>query len=289
MNKFALLILSSKSGRKISSCFISTTKPPHSAPTLFSPKSDNQILLFSSMPKRNSSTRVASAKKSKKDQPPQSSPINIDNDIDKWYSELMRKDPLYADYLTNEWGFEKRSEQELFENLSLEGAQCGLSWSTILRKREAYRQVYHGFDIDKVASMTSMDVDEILSQTSTDTTKLVVRNRGKVESVIHNAKLIQELKSRGSIPSLSDYLWSFVDDKPILNRFQAFSDMPSKTEESERMSKALKKHGFKYVGPTTMYAMMQSCGFVIDHLVGSKQWADAEERLKKRVGGYQIR
>ena len=288
MNTFALLFLSAKSvaGRKSSSCFIGTNKPPHSAPTLFYPKSSKQILLFPSMPKRNSSTRVASTRKSKKDKP---SPINIDNDVDKWYSEFMKKDPLYADYLTNEWGFEKRSEQELFENLSLEGAQCGLSWRTILRKREAYRQVYHGFDIDKVASMTSMDVDEILSQTSKDTTKLVVRNRGKVESVIHNAKLIQELKTKGSIPSFSEYLWSFVDDKPILNRFRVFSDMPSKTEESERMSKALKKHGFKYVGPTTMYAMMQSCGFVVDHLVGSKQWADAEERLKKRLGGYQIR
>ncbi len=126
-------------------------------------------------------------------------------------------------------------------------------------------------------------IQELKSMGSTS-----IAMRGKVESVIHNAKLIQELKSMGSIPLLCDNLWSFVDDKPILNRFQAFSDMPSKTEESECMSKALKKHGFKYVGPTTMYAMMQRCGFVIDHLVGSKQWADAEERLKKRVGGYQI-
>ncbi|KAL3761248.1 hypothetical protein ACHAWU_009974 [Discostella pseudostelligera] len=231
------------------------------------------------MSKRNSSNAAKSTKKPKKDH----------NDVDKWYTDFMKKDPLYADYLTNEWGFEKRSEHELFENLSLEGAQCGLSWRTILRKREAYRQAYHGFDIDKVASMTTIDVDEILSQTSKDTTKVVVRNRGKVESVIHNAKLIQELKSSGTIPSLSEFLWSFVDNKPILNRFQTFSEMPSKTEESELMSKALKKHGFKYVGPTTMYAMMQSCGFVVDHLVGSKQWADAEERLKNRVGGYQIR
>jgi DNA-3-methyladenine glycosylase I len=279
MNPLSFLIFS---GRTTGLCYISITKPPqqyqyHSAFALF----------HSSMSKRKSSTKAASSKKSTKDQAPQS--VNSNNDVEQWYTEFMKKDPLYADYLTNEWGFEKRSEQELFENLSLEGAQCGLSWRTILRKREAYRLAYHGFDIDRVASMTPIDVDTILSQTSKDTTKVVVRNRGKVESVIHNAKLIQELKANGMIPSLSEYLWSFVNDTPILNRFERFSDMPSKTDESERMSKSLKKLGFKYVGPTTMYAMMQSCGFVIDHLVGSKQWSDAEERLKKRAGGYQIR
>ncbi|KAL7434627.1 hypothetical protein ACHAXH_004577, partial [Discostella pseudostelligera] len=120
-------------------------------------------------------------------------------------------------------------------------------------------------------------------------TELVVQNRGKVESVIHNAKLIQKLKASGTITSLSEYLWSFVDDKPILNRLQTKSDMPTMTEESEHMSNELKKHGFKYVGPTTMYAMMQSCGLVMDHLVGSKHLADVEKRLKKRGGGYQIR
>jgi DNA-3-methyladenine glycosylase I len=286
MIPIAFFLLSAKSiaGRKSSSSVTTIVQPHQRAAAIFYPIS--QPLVFASMPKRNSSNAAKSTKKPKKDQSPPSPP---ENDVEKWYTEFMKKDPLYADYLTNEWGFEKRGEQELFENLSLEGAQCGLSWRTILRKREAYRQAYHGFDIDKVASMTTIDVDEILSQTSKDTTKVVVRNRGKVESVIHNAKLIQELKSSGTIPSLSEFLWSFVDNKPILNRFQTFSEMPSKTEESELMSKALKKHGFKYVGPTTMYAMMQSCGFVVDHLVGSKQWADAEERLKNRVGGYQIR
>lgn len=284
MNPVVFLILSSYR-------FAEPLQRQCAASTLFYPTAprSGQPFLFSSMSKRNSSTRATSYKKSKQGNPPQPLPANSDNDVDNWYSEFVKKDPLYADYLTNEWGFEKRSEQELFENLSLEGAQCGLSWRTILRKREAYRQAYHGFDIAKVASMTTIDVDEILSQTSKDSTKVVVRHRGKVESVIHNAKLIQELKADGTIPSFSEYLWSFVDDKPILNQFHKFGDMPSKTDESERMSKALKKLGFKFVGPTTMYALMQSCGFVIDHLVGSKQWADAKERLKKRVGGYQVR
>jgi DNA-3-methyladenine glycosylase I len=208
---------------------------------------------------------------------------------DHVYAAYINQNPLYADYLLNEWGFEKRSEEELFEHLSLSGAQCGMSWWVILGRREAYRQAFHGFDIDKVASMTIKDVEKLLCKKSEDRTELVVQNRGKVESVIHNAKLIQKLKASGTITSLSEYLWSFVDDKPILNRLQTKSDMPTMTEESEHMSNELKKNGFKYVGPTTMYAMMQSCGLVMDHLVGSKHLADVEKRLKKRGGGYQIR
>ena len=210
-------------------------------------------------------------------------------DHDHVYAEKINQDPLYADYILNELGFEKRSEHELFEHLSLSGAQSGMSWWDILCRREAYREAFHGFDIDKVASMTKKDVEELLCKKSEDGTKLVVRNRGKVELVINNAKLIQQLKASGTIPSLSEYLWSFVDDKPILSRLQTKSEMPTMTEESERMSKELKKYGFKYVGPITMYAMMQSCGLVMDYIVGSKHLADAEERLKKRLGGYQIR
>jgi DNA-3-methyladenine glycosylase I len=177
----------------------------------------------------------------------------------------------------------------LFEHFTLSGQQVGLSWWTILSKREAYQQAFHCFDIDKVASMSTMDVDEIMSQESKDKTKLVVRNPCKLRSVIHNAKLIQTLKANGTISSFSEYLWSFVDDKPILNRLQQVSDLPIQSKESMRMGRALKKHGFKYVGPTTMYAMMQSCGLVMDYIVGSKHLAEAEKRLKNREGGYQIR
>ena len=139
--------------------------------------------------------------------------------------------------------------------------------------------------------MSDDDIESLLTSTSDDDDKkkLVVRHCGKLHSVVNNATIIQQLKSNGTISSFKEYLWSFVDNKPILNHWESFSDLPSKTEESERMSKALKKHGFKFVGPTTCYSLMQSCGFVIDHLKGSKHWLEAEERLKKREDGYQIR
>ena len=206
---------------------------------------------------------------------------------DHVYAKYISKDPIYAEYLIHEWGLEKRSEQELFEHLSLSGAQAGLSWWTILCKRQAYRQAFHNFDIDKVASMTTKDIDAILSRTSKDKTQLVVRNRKKLESVVHNARRIQGMKANGTISSFSEYLWSFVNDRPILHRLQTISDMPSTNEESVIMSKNLKKHGFKFVGPTTMYAMMQSCGLVMDHIDGSMHLAEAEKRLNLRVGGYQ--
>ena len=208
---------------------------------------------------------------------------------DHVYAKYINQDPIYAEYLIHEWGLEKRSEQELFEHLSLSGAQAGLSWWTILCKRQAYRQAFHNFDIDKVASMTTKDIDAILSRTSKDKTQLVVRNRKKVESVVNNARCIQDMKSNGTISSFSEYLWAFVDDQPILHRLQTISDMPSTNEESVIMSKELKEHGFKFVGPTTMYAMMQSCGLVMDYIDGSMHLAEAETRLNLREGGYQIR
>ncbi|KAL7515515.1 hypothetical protein ACHAXN_013458 [Cyclotella atomus] len=210
---------------------------------------------------------------------------------EEWYESFVQNDQLYSDYMINEWGHEKyyQTDNQLFEKLSLEGAQSGLSWRTILYKREAYREAFHEFDIDTVASMTSSDVDTMLAKESNDPTELVVRHRGKLESVIHNAKVIQTLKAEGTITSFKSYLWSFVDNKPILNSWASFKDIPSKTPESEAMSKDLKKKGFKFVGPTTAYAFMQSCGFVIDHPVGTKGWMEADERLKRREGGYQKR
>eukprot|EP00804_Cyclotella_cryptica_P010530 CCRYP_016329-RA/>CCRYP_016329-RA protein AED:0.19 eAED:-0.19 QI:0/-1/0/1/-1/1/1/0/251 len=222
---------------------------------------------------------------------PEPSVITRDNSCDDWFHHFVQNDPLYLDYMTKEWGNDEhyQSDNQLFEKLSLEGAQAGLSWRTILYKRGAYRRAFQNFDIDKVASMTNSDIDKLLSTQSENSNELVVRHRGKLESVIHNAKIIQSLKTDGTISSLKEYLWSFVNHKPILNSWKSFKDIPSKSAESEEMSKQLKKLGFKFVGPTTMYAFLQSCGFVIDHPVGSRGWLDAEKRLKTREGGYQRR
>lgn len=210
-----------------------------------------------------------------------------------WYYKFTQGDPIYTDYMSNEWSHEKQTDNELFEKLSLEGAQAGLSWRTILHKREAYRCAFHNFDIDKVANMTTTDIDDLMlvpKDTAKNDMPTVVRHRGKLESVINNAKMIQHLKENGTITtSFSSYLWSFVNHKPILNTWTCIEDIPSKTIESEAMSRELKKAGFKFVGPTTCYSLMQSCGFVIDHVKGCKEWIEAEKRLKKRKGGYQRR
>ena len=233
--------------------------------------------------------KTAAASKKRKRSGGQQQPKPQTKDDEEWFAPFTQNDPLYIDYMSNEWGYEKHTDEELFEKLSLEGAQSGLSWRTILHKREAYRQAFHSFDIDRVALMNGDDIDALVNKTSNDPTELVVRHRGKLESVINNAQMLQQLKQKGTISSFKEYLWTFVDDKPILNHWESFTDIPSKTKESECMSKSLKKYGFKFVGPTTCYALMQSCGFVIDHVVGTKHWVQAEERLKKREGGYQSR
>lgn len=208
-----------------------------------------------------------------------------------WYTSFTNSDPAYDQYMKAEWGFEKKGDVALFEKLSLEGAQAGLSWRTILTKREAYRKTFHGFDIDKVARMTSSDVDRILSVDGSGA-DIVVRHRGKIESVINNAQCIKDMREnelKESEMTFGDFFWSFVDDKPILNEWKSLAEMPSKTPESEAMSKALRKRGFKFVGPTTCYSLMQSCGFVIDHVMGTEEWLAARDRLNERPGGYQAR
>ncbi len=177
--------------------------------------------------------------------------------------------------------------------MSLEGAQSGLSWLTILRKRDAYRRVFHGFDIDKVAAMTTSDIDRILAEEDkANPRNLVVRHRGKIESVINNAQCIQRLvmENPDKADVFDEFLWSFVKDQPILNQHwdgSSWSNAVTQSKESQSMSKTLKSMGFRFVGPTTMYAMMQSCGMVIDHPVDSPEWHAAVDRLKKRPGGYQ--
>ena len=204
-----------------------------------------------------------------------------------WYHVFTKGNTDYEHYMATEWGFEKRGDVALFEKLSLEGAQSGLSWLTILRKRENYRRTFHHFDPVKVASMHTTDVERIVNETGSET---VVRHRGKIQSVIHNAKCVLEMRSQAESSAsnqvLDDFLWSFVDHKPILNRWTS-RDRPSTSEASVAMSKALKKHGFKFVGPTTCYSMMQSVGMVIDHTVDTPEWEAAHERLQRREGGYQ--
>lgn len=218
---------------------------------------------------------------------------HADSDDQPWYHFFTKGDEEYNHYMATEWGFEKRGMIPLFEKMSLEGAQSGLSWLTVLRKRDAYRRVFHGFNVDKVAAMTPEDVDRILAEEDkANPRNIVVRHRGKIESVINNAQCIQKLlKDQPNKPDYWDeFLWSFVDDRPILNRSwngSSLNNAMTQSKESIAMSKALKALGFRFVGPTTMYAMMQSCGMVIDHPVDSPEWHAALKRLEQRPGGFQ--
>ena len=164
-------------------------------------------------------------------------------------------DPDYVAYHDDEWGVPSRDERHLFEMLTLEGAQAGLSWSTILRKREGYRKAFADFDAAKVARFSVTKVERLLADPG------IVRNRLKVESTVNNARRVLELES------LSNYIWSFVDGEPKVNRFRKLSELPAETAESKAMSKDLKKRGFRFVGPTVCYAFMQACGLVNDHTV----------------------
>ncbi len=183
-------------------------------------------------------------------------------------SEIVRcawcgDDPLYVRYHDEEWGVPLRDDDRLFEMLTLEGAQAGLSWITVLRKRERYRQVFRGFEIARVARMTARHVERILKD---DGPMTVVRHRGKIESAISNAKLALDVQKE--FGSLSEYLWSFVGGEPIVNQPRSLKEITPTTPESDAMSKSLKKRGFKFVGSTICYAYMQATGMVDDHVTG---------------------
>jgi len=158
-------------------------------------------------------------------------------------------------------------EARLFEMLSLEGAQAGLSWSTILHKREGYRRAFASFDPAKVARFTPARVERLLKDPS------IVRNRLKVESVVRNAAAIRALGADGP---LDTFLWSFVDGTPTVNRAKRMGDIPAETPASRAMSKELKRRGFKFAGSTIMYAHLQACGLVNDHLVGCWRWKEVQ-------------
>ena len=162
-------------------------------------------------------------------------------------------------YHDEEWGVPSHDDRHLFEMLTLEGAQAGLSWSTILRKREGYRRAFAGFDPGVVARFTSRDVDRLLIDTG------IVRNRLKVESTIVNAGRL--LAVQDELGSFDAYLWALVDGTPIVNRWRSLAELPAETDLSRALSKDLKKRGFRFVGPTVCYAFMQAVGLVNDHTV----------------------
>jgi DNA-3-methyladenine glycosylase I len=162
--------------------------------------------------------------------------------------------PEYVAYHDEEWGVPVHDDRVLFEFLTLEGAQAGLSWLTILRKRDGYRKAFADFDAAKVARYTSKRVEKLLDDPG------IVRNRLKVESTVNNAQRILEL----DVP-LSELLWSFVGGEPKLNRWKTTREIPAETVESKTMSKELKRRGFRFVGPTVCYAFMQAAGLVNDH------------------------
>ena len=167
-------------------------------------------------------------------------------------------DPLYVAYHDDEWGVPQHDDRRLFEKLILEGAQAGLSWITVLRKREAYRQAFHGFDPEKVAAMGDAELETILQDPG------IVRNRLKVFSARKNAQAF--LAVQHEFGSFDAFLWSFVGGRPKVNYPETLADVPAVTPEAEALSRALKKRGFTFVGPTIMYAYMQSMGLVDDHL-----------------------
>jgi DNA-3-methyladenine glycosylase I len=168
-------------------------------------------------------------------------------------------DPLYLRYHDREWGVPMHSDRRLFEFLILEGAQAGLSWITILRKRPAYRAAFADFDAQAVARFGARDVRRLLNDAG------IVRNRMKIEAAIANARAVLALQKEHG--SLNRYLWSFTGGQPIVNRRRGLGDVPAESEESRAMSKALSQRGFRFVGPTICYAFMQAVGMVNDHVV----------------------
>jgi DNA-3-methyladenine glycosylase I len=170
-------------------------------------------------------------------------------------------DPLYIAYHDYEWGVPSHDDRHLFEMLVLEGAQAGLSWITILRKRENYRRAFDNFDIERIARYTPARVEKLLADPG------IVRNRMKVESAITNAKAV--LAIRKEFGSFDRFLWQFVDDgKPLRNTWSNYRKAPAKTAQSDALSKALSQRGCKFVGSTIMYAFMQAVGMVDDHEIG---------------------
>jgi DNA-3-methyladenine glycosylase I len=175
-------------------------------------------------------------------------------------------DPLYVRYHDDEWGVPVHDDRTLFEFLTLEAAQAGLSWITILRKREGYRRAFAGFDAAKVARFTPAKIEKLLLDPS------IVRNRLKVEAAVNNARRF--LAVQEEFGSFDAYIWRFVDGQPIVNRWKTMKQLPATSRASDALSKDLKQRGFKFVGSTVIYAHMQATGMVNDHLVSCFRHAE---------------
>jgi DNA-3-methyladenine glycosylase I len=180
--------------------------------------------------------------------------------------EWAGSDPLYVAYHDVEWGVPLHDERALFELLILEGAQAGLAWITILRKREGYRRAFANFDLQRVAAFDDADVDRLLADPG------IVRNRAKVNAAIGNARAWLRLSD--DTGSAVEHLWSFVDGRPRVNRWTALAQVPAETDASRALSRDLRGRGFRFVGPTIAYAFMQSAGLVNDHVTGCFRWAE---------------
>ncbi|MFX1599444.1 MAG: DNA-3-methyladenine glycosylase I [Promethearchaeota archaeon] len=176
-------------------------------------------------------------------------------------------------YHDNEWGIPIHNDRLLFEFLILEGAQAGLSWNTILKKRENFRVAFDYFDYNNIAKYNEQKVEQLMNNEG------IIRNRRKIDATIANAKAL--LKVKKEFGSFDKYIWQFVNYKTLDNKFKELSELPSKTEQSEQMSKDLKKRGFKFVGPTICYAFMQAVGMVNDHVIDCFRYEEINQNLGK--------
>lgn len=181
-------------------------------------------------------------------------------------------DPLYVAYHDTEWGVPQYDSRTLYEKLMLDGFQAGLSWITILRKRDGFRDAFEGFEPEVIARYGDKEIERLVQD------ERIVRHRGKIVATIGNAQAYLKISET---ESFSDYLWKWVDGKPIQNRMKTMADVPGSTELSEKISKQLKKDGFKFCGPTIVYAVMQAMGMVNDHMIGCERHKACAALAKK--------
>jgi DNA-3-methyladenine glycosylase I len=189
-------------------------------------------------------------------------------------------DPLYIKYHDREWGVPVHDDQTLFEFLTLEGFQAGLTWELILRRREALRKAFDNFNVSKIAKYTDEDVKRLMNNPN------VIRNRAKISATINNALRFKEVRKESG--SFDAFIWKFVEGKTINNAFTDFSNMPAETELSKAISKELKMRGFKFVGPTICYAFMQAVGLVNDHLVHCFRYSEIKNATSRKAKGSAI-
>jgi DNA-3-methyladenine glycosylase I len=182
-------------------------------------------------------------------------------------------DPLYLEYHDQEWGTPSHDDRHLFELLTLEGAQAGLSWATILHKREGYRSAFAAFDPARVARFDRRRIERLLRNPA------IVRNRLKVESAVSNARRVLEVQS--DLGSFDAYVWQFVSGEPLVGRWRTLAELPAETLESKAMSKDLKRRGFRFVGPTVCYSFMQAAGLVNDHVTTCFRYRELSRRRKR--------